>query len=178
MDLVCEKYKKTLAAGKARCQHATEYCKFRTSCMIHFLSREGELADVATSNDTPMIRLRFDKGKGLLPVVAQDSASREVLMVAYINEEALQKTLETGQAHYWSRSRKELWHKGATSGHVQHVEEVLVDCDEDCVLYLVRQDGGAACHTGFRSCFHRRIDGDVLTTIGEQVFDPKEVYGK
>jgi phosphoribosyl-AMP cyclohydrolase len=128
--------------------------------------------------ENPMIRLRFDKGGGLLPVVAQDSASREVLMVAYINEEALRKTMATGQAHYWSRSRQELWHKGATSGHVQHVETVLVDCDDDCVLYLVRQEGGAACHTGFRSCFHRRIDGDDLVTLGERVFDPQEVYGK
>lgn len=125
-----------------------------------------------------MVSLRFDKGDGLLPAVVQDHGTGEVLMVAYINEQALAKTLETGEAHFWSRSRNELWLKGGTSGHVQHVKEVLVDCDEDCVIYKVEQVGGAACHTGFRSCFHRKIVGGSLKTLGEPVFDPKEVYGK
>ncbi len=125
-----------------------------------------------------MVSLQFQKGDGLLPAIVQDHESNEVLMVAYINEEALQKTQETGKAHFWSRSRNELWLKGGTSGHVQMVKEVLVDCDEDCVIYKVEQIGGAACHTGYRSCFHRKIQGDTLETIGEMVFDPQEVYGR
>ena len=109
---------------------------------------------------------------GLVPAVAQDAESGAVLMLAYATREALERTLETGEAHYYSRSREELWHKGATSGHVQTVEEVRVDCDGDAVLYVVDQAGGA-CHTGFRSCFHRTVDGE---TVGEEVFDPDAVY--
>jgi phosphoribosyl-AMP cyclohydrolase len=109
---------------------------------------------------------------GLVPAVAQDADSGDVLMLAYATREAVERTLETGEAHYYSRSREELWHKGATSGHVQAVEEVRVDCDGDALLYLVDQAGGA-CHTGFRSCFHRTIDGE---TVGEEVFDPDAVY--
>jgi len=109
---------------------------------------------------------------GLVPAVAQDADSGEVLMLAYATREAVARTVETGEAHYYSRSREELWHKGATSGHVQAVEEVRVDCDGDALLYLVDQAGGA-CHTGFRSCFHRTLDGD---TVGEEVFDPDAVY--
>jgi phosphoribosyl-AMP cyclohydrolase len=109
---------------------------------------------------------------GLVPAVAQDADSGEVLMLAYVSPEALERTRETGRAHYYSRSRDELWEKGATSGHVQHVEEVRVDCDGDALLYLVEQDGGA-CHTGYRSCFYRTVGGE---TVGERVFDPDEVY--
>jgi phosphoribosyl-AMP cyclohydrolase len=109
---------------------------------------------------------------GLVPAVAQDADSGEVLMLAYVTEEALERTRETGLAHYYSRSREELWQKGQSSGHVQHVEEVRVDCDGDALLYLVDQDGGA-CHTGYRSCFHRTLDGEV---VGERVFDPDAVY--
>jgi phosphoribosyl-AMP cyclohydrolase len=109
---------------------------------------------------------------GLVPAVAQDADSGEVLMVAYVSPEALAKTRETGEAHYYSRSRAELWHKGGTSGHTQTVEEIRVDCDADTLLYLVDQAGGA-CHTGHRSCFYRTIDGE---TVGERVFDPDEVY--
>jgi phosphoribosyl-AMP cyclohydrolase len=109
---------------------------------------------------------------GLVPAVAQDADTGEVLMLAYVNREALDRTRETGRAHYYSRSREELWEKGATSGHTQSVEEVRVDCDADTLLYLVEQSGGA-CHTGYRSCFHRTIDGEV---VGEQVFDPDDVY--
>jgi len=109
---------------------------------------------------------------GLVPAVAQDADSGEVLMLAYVSPEALERTRETGHAHYYSRSRDELWEKGATSGHVQHVEEVRVDCDGDALLYVVDQEGGA-CHTGYRSCFYRTVEGD---TVGERVFDPDEVY--
>lgn len=104
---------------------------------------------------------------GLITAIVTDFATNEILMVAHMNEEALSKTLETGQSHFWSRSRKELWHKGATSGDFQHVEEILIDCDQDAVVLKVRMVGNAACHTGKRSCFYRRIDknnGDVSLT--------------
>ena len=110
--------------------------------------------------------------KGLFAAITQDIKSKEVLMMAFMNEEALQKTLETGFVHYYSRSRDKLWKKGETSGHSQRVKEILLDCDEDALLIKVEQSGGA-CHTGYRSCFYRRFDG---TAIGEQIFDPKEVY--
>lgn len=100
--------------------------------------------------------LDFEKGGGLMPVVTQDATSREVLMVAYANKEAVELTLQTGYAHYWSRSRQELWKKGATSGHLQKVKEVIADCDHDTLLYLVDQTG-PACHTGERSCFFRTL---------------------
>jgi phosphoribosyl-AMP cyclohydrolase len=109
---------------------------------------------------------------GLVPAVAQDAESGEVLMLAHVSPEALEQTRETGLAHYYSRSRDELWKKGGTSGNVQETEDIRVDCDADSLLYLVDQTGGA-CHTGFRSCFHRTIEGE---TVGEQVFDPDEVY--
>jgi phosphoribosyl-AMP cyclohydrolase len=109
---------------------------------------------------------------GLVPAVAQDVDSGDVLMLAYATREAVERTVETGEAHYYSRSRDELWHKGATSGHVQTVAAVRVDCDGDALLYLVDQEGGA-CHTGYRSCFHRTIEGDV---VGEEVFDADAVY--
>ncbi|MFC7132299.1 MULTISPECIES: phosphoribosyl-AMP cyclohydrolase [Salinibaculum] len=115
--------------------------------------------------------LAFDE-QDLLPAVAQDVDSGEVLMLAYVTEEALAKTRETGLAHYYSRSRNELWQKGATSGNVQHVEEVRVDCDGDALLYRIHQEGGA-CHTGYESCFYRTVDGDV---VGDRVFDPDDVY--
>lgn len=109
---------------------------------------------------------------GRIPAVAQDADSGEILMLAYVTPEAVERTRETGRAHYYSRSREELWDKGATSGHVQHVEEILVDCDGDALIYQVDQEGGA-CHTGYESCFYRTIDGE---TVGEQVFDPDAVY--
>jgi len=99
-------------------------------------------------------------------------------MLAYINRQAWEKTLETGKAHYWSRSRNKLWLKGETSGHVQLIKQILVDCDDDTVIYRVEQLGGAACHTGHRSCFFRKLDGDQLITTQETVFDPKLVYGE
>jgi len=115
--------------------------------------------------------IAFDDA-GLVPVVVQSTADDAVLMLAYADEEAIERTRETGRAHYYSRSREELWEKGATSGHVQHVEEIRVDCDGDAILYRVEQDGGA-CHTGYRSCFYRDADGEV---VGERTFDPEEVY--
>ena len=126
-----------------------------------------------------MISLNFTKTiDGLLPAIVQDYRTNEVLMLAYINKSAWEKTLETGQAHYWSRSRKKLWSKGETSGHVQKIHQILVDCDDDTVVYKVEQLGGAACHTGHRSCFFRQLDGDDLVTKEEKVFDPAIVYGK
>lgn len=125
-----------------------------------------------------MVKLDFEKTKGLIPAIAQDAATGEILMLAYINQEAWEKTLETKEAHYWSRSRQELWHKGGTSGNVQKIKDIYVDCDDDTVIYKVEQIGGAACHTGMRTCFYRRVSGDELVTEGEPVFDPEEVYGK
>jgi len=125
-----------------------------------------------------MIELDFAKQGGLVPAVVQDAGDGRVLMVAYMNPSSWQKTLDTGEAHYWSRSRQEIWHKGGTSGHVQRVRAVYVDCDRDTVLLRVEQVGGAACHTGHRSCFHLRVQGDALVTEGEPVFDPTKVYGK
>ena len=123
---------------------------------------------------TPDLDVDLDFGEdGLVPVVAQDADSGEVLMLAYATREAVQRTRETGRAHYYSRSRDELWEKGATSGHTQAVAEVRVDCDGDALLYRVDQTGGA-CHTGYRSCFYRTLDGEE---VGERAFDPDEVYG-
>jgi len=123
--------------------------------------------------------LDFQKGNGLLPAIVQDYQSGEVLMLAYMNEQAWNKSLETGEAHYWSRSRQQLWHKGGTSGHVQKIKEIYIDCDNDTVLLKVEQLGGAACHTGYRSCFHKRVAEDgSLIQCGEKIFDPKKVYGK
>lgn len=101
-------------------------------------------------------KLDFKKGKGLIPVVVQDAESSEVLMLAYANEEALKKTLSTGYAHYWSRSRKKLWMKGETSGHTQKIKQVMTDCDYDTLLYVVEQQG-PACHTGKYTCFHNKL---------------------
>ncbi|MHB8117539.1 MAG: phosphoribosyl-AMP cyclohydrolase [Methanothrix sp.] len=108
----------------------------------------------------------------LIPAIAQDAKTGEVLMLAYMNDEALAKTKATGKAHYWSRSRKKLWLKGESSGHFQRVLEIRIDCDEDAVLLLIEQEGGA-CHTGYRSCFYRTLDGII---VGEKVFDPEDVY--
>ena len=109
----------------------------------------------------------------LLPVIVQDAKTREVLMFAYMNEEAFRLTRETGLAHYYSRSRQKLWKKGEESGHVQRVKEMRIDCDADCLLLLVEQET-AACHTGYVSCFYRDIDGHV---VGSKAFDPDDVYG-
>jgi phosphoribosyl-AMP cyclohydrolase len=123
-----------------------------------------------------MIEPDFKKGNGLVPAVVQDYETKEVLMLAYMNRESWLKTLETGKAHYWSRSRDCLWLKGETSGHFQIIREVRIDCDEDTVLLQVDQIGGAACHTGHRSCFYRRMVDRDFIVVGKKVFDPEEVY--
>lgn len=120
----------------------------------------------------------FAKQGGLVPVIVQDADDGVVLMLAYMNEAALAKTLETRKATYWSRSRSEFWVKGESSGNVQEVEEVLFDCDSDTILLKVRQIGGAACHEGFRSCFFRRERDGGSEVVGERVFDPAKVYKK
>jgi phosphoribosyl-AMP cyclohydrolase len=125
-----------------------------------------------------MIELDFSKLDGLVPVVAQDWRSGEVLMVAFVNQEAWRLTQETGIMHYWSRSRGKLWKKGESSGNIQEVKELRVDCDDDCVLARVRQVGDAACHTGYRSCFYRVVDGGGFRVDGVKVFDPREKYGE
>ncbi|GAB6177025.1 phosphoribosyl-AMP cyclohydrolase [Desulfobaculum senezii] len=118
----------------------------------------------------------FDKQGGLIPAIAQDADTGEVLMLAYMNKEAWEKTLETGEAHYWSRSRQTLWHKGGTSGHVQKVKSVRIDCDDDTLVLLIEQLGGAACHKGYRSCFYRELRNGEINECSPVVFDPKEVY--
>ena len=123
-----------------------------------------------------MIEIDFEKGNGLVPVIVQDADTGEVLMLAYMNRDAWLKTRQTGKATYWSRSRNELWVKGETSGHIQIVEEILVDCDSDTVLLKVRQVGGAACHTGYRSCFFTRVVNGKTEVIGERIFKPEDVY--
>src|SRR4030043_256959 len=123
------------------------------------------------------LKIDFDRGQGLIPAIVQDWKTGEVLMVAYMNAASWAKTQETGKACFWSRSRKKLWLKGETSGHIQMVKEAYIDCDNDALLLKVEQIGGAACHTGYRSCFYRRVARGKTEAVGERVFDPKEVYG-
>lgn len=120
---------------------------------------------------------KFDQA-GLIPAIIQDARTGTVLMMAYMNKEALEKTLATGETWFWSRSRQVFWHKGETSGNVQKVQEVYYDCDRDTLLIKVEQKG-AACHEGYQSCFHYRLERDGSTTVvGEREFDPVEVYGE
>jgi phosphoribosyl-AMP cyclohydrolase len=123
------------------------------------------------------MQIDFDKAGGLVPAVAQDADTGEVLMLAWMNRESYEETLRTGRACYYSRSRGKLWRKGEESGHVQEVRAVYVDCDADTILLKVHQVGGAACHEGYRSCFFRRVDGGERV-VGERVFDPARVYKK
>ena len=116
--------------------------------------------------------LKFDE-KGLIAAIAQDYQTNEILMLAFMNLEALEKTVDTGKAHYYSRSRSKQWLKGESSGHVQVVHEMYIDCDADAVLMKVEQLGGGACHTGYRSCFYRTLEGDV---VSDKVFNPEDVY--
>ena len=120
----------------------------------------------------------FDKMDGILPVIAQDEATGEVLMMAYMNQEAFAETLRTGRVCYFSRSRNRLWRKGEESGNVQELSGIYLDCDADTLLVKVRQIGGAACHEGYRSCFFRQIEGEELKVIAQRVFNPEEVYNK
>ncbi|MBU0957804.1 MAG: phosphoribosyl-AMP cyclohydrolase [Nanoarchaeota archaeon] len=125
-----------------------------------------------------MIDLNFDKLDGLVPAIAQDYKSGEVLMLAFMNKEAWDKTLETGKAHYFSRTKDKLWMKGETSGNFQIVKEILIDCDDDSVVLKIEQIGGAACHTGYNSCFYKKVDEnkDIKIIKSEKVFKPEEVY--
>ena len=125
-----------------------------------------------------MVKLNFSKADGLIPVITQDYKTGEVLMLAYINQDAWETTISSGKATYFSRSRQSLWVKGETSGNLQIVKEIRIDCDEDTVLLKVEQIGGAACHKGYRSCFFRKIEDGSLTVIGKPVFNPDEVYKK
>ena len=123
-----------------------------------------------------MIEPDFEKGEGLIPVVVQEEETNDVLMLAYMNREAWLKTVETGTAHYFSRSRNTLWNKGEKSGHIQIIRDILIDCDADTILIKVRQVGGAACHTGYKSCFYRRLSAGTVETVGERIFAPEDVY--
>ena len=125
-----------------------------------------------------MIHVDFDKTGGLVPAIVQDNETGEILMLAYMNQEALNATLSTGKATYYSRSRQTLWVKGETSGNVQLVKEIRIDCDDDTVLIKVEQLGGAACHKGHRSCFYQKVENGTIRIVGKPVFDPKEVYDK
>ena len=120
----------------------------------------------------------FAKGDGLLPAIAQDATTGQVLMLAYMNAESYAQTLASGQAVYYSRSHKRLWHKGQESGNVQHVESIYLDCDADTILLKVHQSGGAACHEGYASCFFRQVTTSGLQIVGQRVFDPADVYRK
>lgn len=120
--------------------------------------------------------LKFDR-QGLIPAVIQDDTTNEVLLIAFMNEEALQRTRETGYAHFFSRSRNKIWHKGEQSGNVQEVRSIFLNCEENSLLIRVVQHGGAACHDGYKSCYYRRLlPNDTYQTIAERVFDPAEVY--
>jgi phosphoribosyl-AMP cyclohydrolase len=124
-----------------------------------------------------MIQPDFAKGDGLLPAIAQDAQTGEVLMMAYMNAESYAETLSTGRAVYYSRSRRKLWRKGEESGNVQLVQSIYIDCDADTILLKVQQIGGAACHEGYASCFFRQVSPEQKV-VGERLFDPKEVYKK
>jgi len=123
-----------------------------------------------------MIKLDFDKMNGLIPAVVQDYKTSEVLMLGFMNQEAWEATLETGNATYYSRTRQALWTKGKTSGNTQRLKEIRIDCDDDTVLLKVEQLGGAACHTGYKSCFFKKIENGSIKIVGKPVFDPAEVY--
>ncbi len=147
--------------------------------IVEFADRNDR---AAVENGTAL-RPKFD-ADGLIPAVATDATTGDILMLAYMNAESLRMTIELGEAVYYSRSRQELWHKGKTSGHIQKVEEIRLDCDQDAVWIKVQQIGGAACHTGYRSCFFRRVDAvpgetaKLVLTEHDKAFDPAIVYGK
>jgi phosphoribosyl-AMP cyclohydrolase len=147
----------------------------------HVFAPRGEKPEIEEGAD---FSPKFD-ADGLIPALAMDATTREPLMLAYMNEESLRRTLEIGEAVYWSRSRKEFWHKGATSGHTQRIVEIRTDCDQDALILMVEQIGAGACHTGRSSCFYRKVVAGVggeiakLEQIGAgKVFDSASVYGK
>src|SRR5207248_8512103 len=131
-----------------------------------------------TADDRGYAMLDFTKSNALLPAIAQDTDTGQVLMLAWMNQEAYEETLRTGRAVYYSRSRGKLWRKGEESGHIQEVHEIYIDCDADTILLKVHQIGGAACHEGYASCFFRQVEGSQVKVIGERLFDPKQVYKK
>ena len=131
---------------------------------------------MSESNEAAQSTPNFAKGGGLLPAIAQDAETGEVLMMAYMNAESYAETLASGRAVYYSRSRNKLWRKGDESGNVQKVRAVYLDCDNDTILLSVEQIGGAACHTGYKSCFFRQVTPDGLKVVGQRVFDPAKVY--
>jgi phosphoribosyl-AMP cyclohydrolase len=122
------------------------------------------------------IKLDFNKLDGLVPAIVQDFETGQVLMLAFMNAQAWETTLTTGKATYYSRTRNKLWIKGETSGHFQIVKEIRIDCDNDTVLLKVDQVGGAACHTGHKSCFFQRVEAGSVKICGEPIFNPKEIY--
>jgi|SRR3989344_2407772 len=127
------------------------------------------------------MKLDFSKLNGLIPAIVQDYKTNEILMVAFMNERAWKKTLETKKAHFYSRSRNKLWMKGESSGNIQEVKQILVDCDDDTILLKVNQIGDAACHTGYSSCFYREVldsEKDKFKIVSNKVFDPEKKYGK
>ena len=125
-----------------------------------------------------MIKLDFNKTGGLVPAIAQDYQTGEILMLAYMNPDAFNATLSTGKATYYSRSRQTLWVKGETSGNIQLIKEIRIDCDDDTVLLKVEQLGDEACHTGHRSCFFKKVEDGSIRIMGKPIFDPREVYNK
>ncbi|MBX2821626.1 MAG: phosphoribosyl-AMP cyclohydrolase [Rhodothermaceae bacterium] len=129
-------------------------------------------------NPTVLIEQIKYNADGLVTAIAQDHETKEILMLAYMNEHTVRQTLETGIMTYWSRSRQKVWVKGESSGNTQIVKSIYIDCDGDALLFLVDQIGDAACHTGKVSCFYRKFEGDDFTEVGRQVFDPNKVYGK
>ncbi len=146
------------------------YCKKNTSVKL--------LSKLDVIRGKVMIDIDFKKTGGLVPVIAQDYATGTVLMLAYMNRETWDLTIKTGIVHYWSRSRNKIWKKGESSGNVQEVKEIRIDCDNDTVLIKVNQVGKAACHDGYQSCFYRVVKNGTLVTDGERVFDPAAVYGE
>ena len=129
------------------------------------------------SNEAWLNKVNWSE-EGLVPAIAQDAASGDVLMVAWMNREALKQTVKLGEAVYWSRSRKKLWHKGEESGHTQKVLEIRLDCDEDVVLLKIEQSGGIACHTGRRSCFFQKLENGKWQAVDPVLKDPHEIYKK
>ena len=184
-ELICEKHGERMPVAGAACRHPGDYCRHRRACMIHYLETEAAAQDPAgvapdgQDEERGAMKLDFGKGGGLVPAIVQDAVTGQVLMLAYMNDQAWSMTLATGKAHYWSRSRNRIWLKGETSGHVQLVRSIHVDCDADTVVLRVDQQGGAACHEGYRTCFFRKVETDGTWTVdGERVFNPSEVYGK
>lgn len=123
-----------------------------------------------------MIEPNFEKSGGLIPAIVQDAETKDVLMLAYMNKDSWEATLQSGKATFWSRSRQKLWLKGESSGNVQMIKNIFIDCDDDTILLQVDQLGGAACHTGHRSCFYRKLAGGDFEIVGEKIFNPEDVY--